>query len=124
MAVVRLRGGEQEAALRVFSECRGGVAFVFSGMGVFSRAGPRWFLARAAVGLPLFLLLASISLAASGQYERFRWALLCGRGPTVGGETLIERAAAAGGGGGVKQRPKAGRGKRGDQSRTGSSALE
>ncbi|KAG8126390.1 putative Protein sel-1 protein [Naja naja] len=64
---MRLRGGVQEAALRVFSECRGGVAFVFTGMGVFSRAGPRWFLARAAVGLPLYLLLASISLAAADE---------------------------------------------------------
>ncbi|XP_070610025.1 protein sel-1 homolog 1 isoform X2 [Erythrolamprus reginae] len=36
-------------------------------MGVFSRVGPRWFLVRAAVGLPLFLLLASISLAASDE---------------------------------------------------------
>ncbi|XP_058018451.1 protein sel-1 homolog 1 isoform X2 [Ahaetulla prasina] len=36
-------------------------------MGVFLRAGPRWFLARAAVGLPLFLLLASISLAAADE---------------------------------------------------------
>ncbi|XP_034274160.1 protein sel-1 homolog 1-like isoform X2 [Pantherophis guttatus] len=36
-------------------------------MGVFSRAAPRWFLARAAVGLPLLLLLASISLAAADE---------------------------------------------------------
>ncbi|KAL7992611.1 hypothetical protein Chor_016867 [Crotalus horridus] len=36
-------------------------------MGVFSQAGPRWFLARVTVWLPLFLLLASISLASADE---------------------------------------------------------